>query len=58
MPMLRRSGRCLRSIIFIERAEGGLSDFRDCRNPIFGQRPLRLMLDFSVVTIYSVCLVN
>ena len=57
MPMLRRSGRCLRSIIFIERVEGP-SDFRDCRNRKFGQRPLRLMIDFSVVTIYSVCLVN
>lgn len=57
MPMLRRSGLCLRSIIFIERAEG-LSDFRDCGNRKFGRRPLRLMLDFSVVTIYSVCLVN
>lgn len=46
MPMSRRSGQCLRSIIFIERAEGP-SDFRDCGgNRKFGQRPLRLMLDF------------
>lgn len=57
MPMLRRSGLCLRSIIFIERAEGP-SDSRDCGDRKFGQQPLRLMLDFSVVTIYSVCLVN
>lgn len=57
MPMLRRSGLCLRSIIFIERTEG-LSDFHDCGNRKFGQRPLRLRLGFSVVTIYSDCLVN
>lgn len=57
MPTLRRSGQCLRSIIFIERAEGP-SDFHDCGNRKFGQRPLRLMLDFSVVTIYSVFFVN
>lgn len=47
MPMSRRSGLCLLSIIFIERAEGP-SDFRDCGNRKFGQRPLRLMLGFQL----------